>query len=262
MACSLHTIVTQNLSAEKLLTGKLLTGKPTAGRSLNDFPSKARIACLAILVAVMQTSFAAAQVVQLPSFRSFSYSGGVLVPDGGGVSLGGNSSALDLPGFQSHRHAGMSVHATIIDLDEMDRQILGYDPDQLRKQVLRGGDARRMMRSDDTRMTGEALIGEAKRKVRLARRLTRFGDHLGAKHFYREAIEMLERAAATSTVGERPEIAANLARLARRELTSIYPAVHLPAGIEPSESASSLDPIADSQQADRPPLRRRAETPR
>ncbi len=38
-------------------------------------------------------SAAHSQVVQLPSVRNFSYSGGALVPDGGSASLGGNMYA-------------------------------------------------------------------------------------------------------------------------------------------------------------------------
>lgn len=194
---------------------------------------------VATLSGAMQGRSAEAQVVQLPSFRSFSYSGGVLVPDRGSALLGGSSSALDLPGFRSHRHAGMSVHATIIDLDEMDRQILGYDPDQLREQVRSGAIDPAASRSGRAMRTPRAVVDEAKQKVRLARRLTQFGDHLGAKHAYRQAVEALERVAATKVTLDGPYDAAELATFARQELASVYPD---PATI--SEPVTIPDPTA------------------
>ena len=79
-------------------------------------------------------------VIQLPSFGTFSYSGSVLVPDSGGAYLGGvNRSAMGVNRrgfgpFQNRAFGGvassnsLTAHAKVIDLAEMDRQILGYDP--------------------------------------------------------------------------------------------------------------------------------------
>jgi hypothetical protein len=79
------------------------------------------------------------QTVQLPEFHIFSTTGGVLVPDRGQASLGavhrGYSSivrrgvplrghGLDRIGQRFAGTAGASVTATVIDLDEMDRQTL------------------------------------------------------------------------------------------------------------------------------------------
>lgn len=98
---------------------------------------------LIVAALLFQSSVVSAQVVQLPSIRQFSYRGSVLVPDRGTTFLGGNrtsataSRSRGLPGFgpfpQSHlggnqTAAGVSVSATIIDHDEIDRRLLGEDP--------------------------------------------------------------------------------------------------------------------------------------
>ncbi|KAA1257799.1 hypothetical protein LF1_02890 [Rubripirellula obstinata] len=80
-------------------------------------------------------SNASAQVIQLPTVRTFSYSGPVLVPDSGSAYLGGvNRSAvssqrrgLSRNFGQANAASGAVVSATIIDLDEMDRQIRRAD---------------------------------------------------------------------------------------------------------------------------------------
>jgi hypothetical protein len=97
--------------------------------------------------------------VQLPTFRFFTVQTSVSVPDGGGTYLGGLKSARDSSltrGFGPFRNrgigsdrgaAGMSVHATIIDLKEMDDAILAeaaagrpgapaFDPDSARAELL------------------------------------------------------------------------------------------------------------------------------
>ena len=73
-----------------------------------------------------------AQTVSLPTFHVFSYSGAVEVPDGGSISLGGNSvSSMSrsqrgglAPGpitrARSGRASGASITAMIIDQQEMD----------------------------------------------------------------------------------------------------------------------------------------------
>lgn len=79
-----------------------------------------------------------AQTVQLPTTRQFWSTGGVLVPDRGGVSMAGaghrstRRSARSFPPIGNARlhpsvtsgHRGSSVHATIIDLQAMDRSVL------------------------------------------------------------------------------------------------------------------------------------------
>src|SRR5437868_10315948 len=77
-----------------------------------------------------------ATTVQLPTFSVFTVQTTVSVPDGGGIALGGidrgvdstvnrNSGLTRNRGIGSSRAAsGVSVSATIIDRDEMDRAIL------------------------------------------------------------------------------------------------------------------------------------------
>ena len=91
-----------------------------------------------LLVCLALHSFSSAQTVQLPTTRQFWSTGAVLVPDRGGASSAGigsrssSGSARALPlignsGFRpslSGGHRGTSVHATIIDLDAMDRAVL------------------------------------------------------------------------------------------------------------------------------------------
>jgi len=80
---------------------------------------------------------APAQVVQLPTFRQFSTSTTVLVPDHGSASLGGvrrsaaGGNQFGLPGLPGNRSAsaaaqggGVSVSAQIHDFAEMDRRLL------------------------------------------------------------------------------------------------------------------------------------------
>lgn len=97
--------------------------------------------------------------VQLPTFRFFTVQTSVSVPDGGGAYLGGMKSARDSSltrGFGPFRYrgigsdrgaGGMSVHATIIDLKEMDDAILAeaaarrpgapaFDPEAARAELL------------------------------------------------------------------------------------------------------------------------------
>ncbi len=75
------------------------------------------------------------QVVQLPTVQVFSYSGSVAVPDQGTSYLGGNASSASFqrpygrPRSTSlsrlNTAGNSSVHARVIDLDELDRQVLG-----------------------------------------------------------------------------------------------------------------------------------------
>ncbi|HEX5105410.1 MAG TPA: hypothetical protein VFV87_16440 [Pirellulaceae bacterium] len=121
-------------------------------------------ACWAMggLLVASSSVFGQAQVpttVQLPTFRFFTVQTSVSVPDGGGTYLGGMKSARDSSltrGFGPFRNrgigsdrgaAGMSVHATITDLKEMDDAILAeaaagrpgaaaFDPDAARAELL------------------------------------------------------------------------------------------------------------------------------
>jgi hypothetical protein len=90
---------------------------------------------LSILVGVSGTS-CFAQIVQLPSYRTFSYSGSTWVPDGGTASLGGSTYSATHQnsvggGPFASRSSGrtssatnLSVTARIIDLRALDDAIL------------------------------------------------------------------------------------------------------------------------------------------
>ena len=83
-------------------------------------------------------AFLSAQVVQLPTIQTFGTQGTVVVPDQGGISLGSvnraamGSTRRGLPFIgggpraigKTVSHAGASVHATIINLEELDRETL------------------------------------------------------------------------------------------------------------------------------------------
>ena len=127
---------------------------------------------LLVVVAVIGRDEARGQlpsVVQLPSFQTFSYSGSVVVPDGGTTSLGGvRSLAMRSQQRPLSRSFGLSgsnaqaaVSATIIDLNEMDRQILGSSPQEL----ARHGKAKRP-RTVDPVEEGKALVRYARSQYR------------------------------------------------------------------------------------------------
>ena len=132
--------------------------------------------------------------VQLPSVRVFSYTGSVLVPDGGTASLGGvsrSSSFSRSRGFGPFRNrsAGyaastsqLTASATIIDLAEMDEAILGQTPQQIREQ------ARARLRPSDPQ-----LMERGKRLVRLARRYLEQGNVPAARSAYLAALDRLSR---------------------------------------------------------------------
>ncbi|MEM9368696.1 MAG: hypothetical protein AAGD07_22115 [Planctomycetota bacterium] len=137
-------------------------------------------------------------VVQLPSFQTFSYQGSVLVPDRGATSLGGirRASSADtnrgasrsLGGSVSHSHA--SIHATIIDLDAIDREILGED-------------FRTQFESTPARFTFEHRIRAATALVRLARRQFQDGQRSLSASTYESALAQLR--GAVQLAGSRPE---------------------------------------------------------
>jgi hypothetical protein len=198
-----------------------------------------KIALVCLAVGLSGGSLAAQSVVQLPSVRQFSYQGGVLVPDGGSVFLGGNRSAAmssgsrGLPGIgrlpgsnQSSRlsSSGVSASVTIIDLNEMDREILGYDPQELRRgrSSAHVGNASGRLASGvssdpvsaEQRVINE--IAEAKALVRNARSSLQAGKPATAKHAYQLAIDLLSR----------HEQANYLLVYARSEYNRAFPAEH------------------------------------
>ncbi|TWT65812.1 hypothetical protein Pan14r_53620 [Crateriforma conspicua] len=124
------------------------------------------------------------QVVQLPTFRTFSYSGSVLVPDGGTAVLGGNSSTFRSRsprgnGQSSARSfGGGSVTATVIDSDAMDRQIRGLDTTA--------------RRTDATPSDRIGRIEEGKSLVRFARKMASVGKLSQARMAYKMAIDKLD----------------------------------------------------------------------
>ena len=89
---------------------------------------------LAVLLIVGGPKVASGQVVQLPTFRNFSYSGGAWVPDRGTTSLGGNYRSRNASS-QFGPYAGRNISSSrggssltesvrIIDLQAMDDAIL------------------------------------------------------------------------------------------------------------------------------------------
>ena len=130
----------------------------------------------------------APSTVQLPSFETFSYSGSVLVPDRGSAYLGGNKSAATSyrrrgPSHaysSSLRNSNLSASVQIIDLDEIDRQILGGTP----QEFVRRDKTTRLIEQSDVDAQGKAL-------VRYARQKYADGDHSAAFDGYRMAIRVL-----------------------------------------------------------------------
>ena len=129
-----------------------------------------------------------AQSVQLPTVRSFGYSGSVLVPDGGTTSLGGVSRSASSISRRPIGHAvgrassqsGLSVSAEVIDLAEMDHQIRGVGR----------SDARRSAVADKGQHLRQTELG--KRMVRSARTLYRNGYQSEAFREYERSIKILE----------------------------------------------------------------------
>lgn len=141
------------------------------------------------------TSEGWSQVVQLPSIRQFSYSGGVLVPDQGSTYLGGNRSSATgsrsrgLPGFgpmpqsqfgRAETASGLSISTTIIDHQEIDRRLLGQDPRSM-TWLARHRDA----------APPEDQIDEIKSLVRNARSLHGKGRRSASRATYDRAINQM-----------------------------------------------------------------------
>ena len=149
--------------------------------------------CATVLLGFSSAVAQAPTTVQLPSISTFSYSGTVVVPDGGTVSLGGvNRSATGLNrrglsrGFGSDQsRSNASITAHIIDLDEMDRQILGGTPEEfLRRSRQQEAAAGKHAVKFDPDAEGKAL-------VRLARNEYRSGKQSRAFASYQMAIQVL-----------------------------------------------------------------------
>lgn len=147
---------------------------------------------LVMLLLVGETAAATAQVVQLPSIRRFSYSGGVLVPDRGSVYLGGNSSSAmsrqtrGLPPFPQSGFgggtttSGASLSATIIDQQEIDRQLLGQSAESLARSIHQRPQA-----------SFKVQTNEIKSLVRNARSLHQSGRISQARDTYDLAIDRM-----------------------------------------------------------------------
>lgn len=128
-------------------------------------------------------------VVQLPTFQFFNFSGSVLVPDGGGMYLGGNKTSaigssrrgLNRSFGQSQGISQATAHVQIIDLSEMDRQLLGGTPEEFLRRHRNSSTLDRTSNPDD----------EGKALVRHARKLYQRGDETGAFDTYRMAIGVL-----------------------------------------------------------------------
>jgi hypothetical protein len=128
-------------------------------------------------------------VVQLPTFQFFNFSGSVLVPDGGGMYLGGNKTSaigssrrgLNRSFGQSQGVSQATAHVQIIDLSEMDRQLLGGTPEEFLRRHRNSSTLDRTSNPDD----------EGKALVRHARKLYQRGDETGAFDTYRMAIGVL-----------------------------------------------------------------------
>ncbi len=145
--------------------------------------SRSKQIFLAVLFAAALQFPVFAQVVQLPSIHTFSYSGSVLVPDSGGAYLGGVSRSASgrsgrrgIGGIASH--SGTSISATIIDHQAIDRQLLAGSP----QHVAATNDlARKTDRSEE----GKAL-------VRHARAMYRVGNTSASRMSYQMAIQLLD----------------------------------------------------------------------
>jgi hypothetical protein len=164
--------------------------------------SRVLVCVLSTLIGLISCKAAQAQgrqlpsVVQLPSFSFFTFRGSVLVPDSGAAYLGGvNRSASGVTNRGrglGHgiggglSHSGASIHATIIDHAEIDRQILGGTPQEFvqrerAKQALAGGKPNVLADPD----------AEGKTLVRFARKMYREGKHTKAFDGYLLALDVL-----------------------------------------------------------------------
>ncbi|GIW93554.1 MAG: hypothetical protein KatS3mg110_1595 [Pirellulaceae bacterium] len=161
-----------------------------------------------------------AQVVQLPVYHQFGVSTTVVVPDRGGVVLGGvdRYRAADsrfgprLPLLPGNRSTGYEVersvagvHATILDLQEMDRQLLGEAAQRGRwleatARARQPHDTRLMAASDPAPVAPGRIVQEAERRrvaqqqeaealLERGRHFARAGRLLTARHFLNLALK-------------------------------------------------------------------------
>jgi len=122
------------------------TSRPLNGLSASGTGAKLIGGAIAVAILLLTAPAASAQVVQLPTFRSFGIGTTVLVPDGGTALIGGSRSGAigsvsrgvpglgRIPGagrlFRNQATGGsfgvstMTVTATIIDTEELDRMLL------------------------------------------------------------------------------------------------------------------------------------------
>lgn len=179
-----------------------------------------------LLVCLAVTSFCcvtpvAAQVVMLPTYRIFSSSGSVLVPDRGMAHLGSISYAREgsvtrgIPGLaqlpmagrlfrnqgigREVGHAGAAVTATIIDLRELDEQVLA----SARVPVLSAEEIQLARKADFlvrnlARHTSHPPSATLSREVKTVNRSSvaeiRRQNQLAAVQRHQEAEEYLQRA--------------------------------------------------------------------
>lgn len=130
----------------------------------------------------------APSVIQLPSFSTFSYSGSVMVPDSGAGYLGGVNRAssvnsrrgLNRRASQSLGNSAAVVRPRIIDLQAMDRHILGGDPKEF------------LAKQTTAKAKTSVRIEEGKSLVRFARRRYTAGDKSAARSAYLLAIDILD----------------------------------------------------------------------
>lgn len=164
---------------------------------------------LTILLAWQPKAFS--QIVQLPLFHTFSYSGTVEVPDGGTMALGGNAYSSSARSQRSglfpgpvarsglNQASNASVTATIIDHQEIDRQLLGQSPQSLidrhhAMDAQRDREARGMKPADQTE--------EGKALVRYARSLYQQRRYAEAEHAYQMAVAILEPSLKSLAIAE------------------------------------------------------------
>lgn len=194
------------------------------------------LAIQAALTVVCGGVVTAQQVVQLPSFRTFSYSGSVLVPDQGTAFLGGNRSSAFTRGGISASVSGLYLTPTIIDTWEMDRQILGYEPtiaglrthqhqQQAAAMAMRNQPRATLVGSENPESIADTMarVGQCKSLVRAARRAVLAGDTAAARATYREAIAILDRLRISQPVTPHDD-PAFLAAAARQEFFRQFPA--------------------------------------
>ncbi|WP_234952763.1 hypothetical protein [Rhodopirellula baltica] len=168
---------------------KLAAGREPSGRTPGGSRRSAKSLALARVVTaslllIVGAETLSAQVVQLPSVRRFSSTSSMLIPDRGTGSMGGVSSYQSGRSSRGRfsqggttRSGNASVSVTIIDHDEIDRQLLGnVDPRQLAK-----------------RTAEQETIADVKALVQNARRLLKTGDRLRAQGTYELALHRLVR---------------------------------------------------------------------